>query len=77
MVMFRDFTNRKARRLGIIGTVHNRADGSVEVVAQGERVALQKLIDHLKKGSLLSRVERVVVEWRKPTKAFTSFDIVF
>ncbi len=77
MVMFRDFVQRHARRYGLVGTVHNRADGSVEVVAQGEHAALQNLLKDLQKGSLLSRVDSVAVEWREPTESFDSFEIVY
>lgn len=76
MVMFRDFTTRKARKVGVKGFVQNLADGTVEVVAQGEKAALERLITYLHKGSILSRVENVVVEWRIPQKNFDSFTLV-
>jgi acylphosphatase len=75
MVMYRDFTARNARRLGLVGYVENTADGSVEVVAQGERSALEQLLGRLKHGPLLSRVERVECEWRSPTDTFDGFSI--
>jgi len=76
MVMFRDFTTRKARKVGVKGFVQNLADGTVEVVAQGERSALEKLIAYLHKGSILSRVENVAVEWRTPQQNFDAFTLV-
>lgn len=76
MVMFRDFTTRKARKVGVKGFVQNLADGTVEVVAQGERQALERLIDYLRRGSILSRVEGVQVTWRTPQKTFDSFTLV-
>ena len=39
-VGFRYFTQRQATSLGLGGFVRNLADGSVEVEASGERVAL-------------------------------------
>lgn len=77
MVMFRDFVARKARSLGIVGTVDNLPDFSVEVIAQGEEDALEKLIEHLHKGPFLARVLRVDVAWREPTDDFKGFKIVF
>jgi acylphosphatase len=77
MVMFRDFTTRKARKVGVTGFVRNLPNGTVEVVAQGERGKLERLIEYLHKGSILSRVESVVVEWRSPEKAFDSFELVY
>ena len=76
MVMFRDFTTRKARSLNLVGFVHNVPNGTVEVVAQGSRENLEKLIGYLHKGSLLSHVEEVTVEWRAPHRNFDSFALV-
>lgn len=76
MVMFRDFVTRKARKVGVTGFVQNLADGTVEVVAQGEKAALERLIEYLHTGSMLSHVEQVEVEWRTPQKIFDSFELV-
>ena len=77
LVMFRDFTQRRARKLKIFGTVQNLKDGSVEVVAQGERLALEQFLTALKNGPVLARVDSVECEWRVSTQAFTTFDILF
>ena len=77
MVMFRDFTQRHARRFGVVGTVHNLPDGTVEVIAQGSEESLTKLITDLHKGPLLSRVDHVKIEWREPHQQFDSFTIVY
>lgn len=77
LVMFRDFTQRKASGLGLSGTVRNLTDGTVEVIAQGQRAPLEGLIAKLHKGSILSRVDAVVVEWREPTATFEKFRIVY
>lgn len=77
MVMYRDFTRRMARRLHLGGTVHNLPNGTVEVIAQGEREALEDFIGRLRRGPLLARVTDVKVEWRDPRGKFDSFDIVY
>lgn len=77
MVMFRDFVKRKANSLGLRGTVQNIEDGSVDVVAQGDKKSLEKLIEYLHKGSFLAHVIRVDVEWQEPTEGFDSFTIVY
>lgn len=77
MVMYRDFVQRKARGLNISGTVENREDRSVEVVAQGTEENLQKLIEYLHKGPFLARVARVDVEWREPQENFSGFKIIY
>ena len=76
MVLFRDFAQRKARRLNIVGWVKNEPDGSVSVLAQGEKAALERYVELLKKGPVLARVEDVVCTWREPTQAFDDFRIV-
>jgi acylphosphatase len=77
MVMFRDFSQRKARTLGIVGTVENRADGSVEIFAEGERDALETYAAKLKRGPFLARVDAVRIEWQEPTNEFTDFTIIY
>lgn len=77
MVMFRDFTQRKARSLEVVGWVKNLPDGTVEVVAQGTPDMLKSLIEHLHEGSILARVDSVSVEWRAPSGHFDDFIIAY
>ena len=83
MVMFRDFTTRKARLLGLVGYVRNLPDGSVEAHGQGSRESLERWAAYLHKGPLLSHVERIESHWDKDApsgiseKPFDSFNIVF
>lgn len=75
MVMYRDFAQRKARGLGVVGTVKNLPDGTVEVIAEGEEEILKRYIEKLHKGSILSRVQGVQIEWRPPLGIFKDFVI--
>ena len=75
MVMYRDFATRKARNLGIVGEVQNKADKTVALVGEGEEEKLLALIERLKQGSLLSRVDRVEVVWTPPTGEFKKFTL--
>ena len=77
MVMYRDFAQRKARGLHIVGTVKNLPDKTVEVFAQGEEKDLERYIEKLKRGSILSRVDDVALEWREPSSPFEGFKIVY
>ncbi len=77
MVMYRDYARRGALRLGLTGTVQNLKDGTVEVFAQGEEEVLKKFIERLKKGSLLSRVDTVAVEWRAVQQTPPTFTILY
>lgn len=77
MVMFRDFAQRKARSLDIVGWVKNLKDGSVEIVGQGTPDQLKQYIEKLHEGSILSRVDSVSVDWRAPSGHFDDFIIVY
>jgi acylphosphatase len=77
LVMFRDFCQRKARSLGLVGSVQNLPDGSVSVTAEGETDALNQYISYLHKGSVLSRVDGVKVEWGEPDGTFSDFLILY
>jgi len=77
MVLFRDFVQRKASGLGLVGYVENLEDGSVHVVARGDEENLEKLIEHLHKGPFLARVARVNVEWREPQEEYSGFKIEY
>ncbi|MBI2097768.1 MAG: acylphosphatase [Candidatus Vogelbacteria bacterium] len=76
-VLFRDFVRRRARRLGLVGTVENQPDQTVRVVAQGGESSLRPLISYLERGSLWSKVEKVEVIWREPTGEFGGFRIIY
>ncbi len=77
MVMYRDFAQRKARSIGVVGTVTNLPNGTVEVIAQGTPDQLKSFIEKLHEGSILSRVEDVAVDWRSSRKHFDDFVIVY
>lgn len=74
-VGFRYFASRKASSLSIRGYTRNRSDGSVEVVAQGTRSALENLLVALRQGPSAGEVDEVETTWREPTEHFRSFSI--
>lgn len=61
-VGFRAATRAQAHTLGLAGHARNLADGSVEVLAQGEAAGLAKLESWLRRGPPLARVEAVSAE---------------
>lgn len=75
-VGFRQYIKRKARQMGLTGWIRNRADGSVEAVAQGVGEDLQALIRFAKRGVPLSEVQSVTVEWEEQKEQFNSFDVL-
>ena len=75
--MYRDFACRKGKGLLLAGYAKNMPGGSVEVVAQGPRAALERFIVKLRKGSLLSRVDDVAVQWQEPSARYEGFTILY
>ncbi len=49
-VFYRDSCRTEAQRLGVRGSVRNRADGSVEVVAEGPRDRVDQFLDWCRQG---------------------------
>jgi acylphosphatase len=76
-VGFRYFVQRTAQRLGLRGWVRNNDDGSVEVVAEGERGPLEELSRALKEGPRAARVDRVETRWSTATGTFRGFDLAW
>lgn len=74
-VGFRHFTRQEARRLGLIGWVRNEADGSVRVVAEGPREALEQLLDALRHGPASALVSDVEADWQAATGDFDAFEV--
>ena len=75
-VFFRAFTSERAVALGLKGYVRNLTrEGTVEVVAEGERARLESLITHLKTGPPSARVDQVVTSWSDYTGNYDRFRI--
>ena len=65
-VGYRYFVLRLAGQLGLGGFARNRADGSVEVVAEGSESALADLESRLREGPAFSEVSAVDREPLEP-----------
>lgn len=74
-VGFRWFAATEASALGCVGWVANRPDGSVEVVAEGDRDALAALAARLEQGPVGAWVEDMRVRWGTPTGEFATFRV--
>lgn len=73
-VYFRSSARRRARNLGICGYVKNMPDGTLEIRAEGEQVAIDRFIEWCSNGPLLARVQGMsVIEC--PADNFTDFSI--
>lgn len=77
MVMYRDFAQRKARGLKLVGDVLNLSDGTVRVQAEGKRESLETYLAKLHKGPLLASVADVASEWKSATGEYSEFTILY
>ena len=75
LVMYRDFSMRKARGLKLVGEVQNLRDKTVRVGAEGPRDRLEMFVSKLERGPILARVDSVVPTWQTATGEYTRFDI--
>ena len=76
MVNYRSFVGEKARSLGLTGKAANLSNGSVEVICEGEKADIGKLVNeissNLPKGAF---VEDVGVKYAPSTGEFNGFMI--
>lgn len=74
-VNYRAWAKGQAEGLNLTGWVKNRPDGRVEVLAEGEQKALEKLLALLQTGHPLARVEKTEVSWEEDEGEFTEFSV--
>ncbi len=74
-VSFRYYTQQRARGLGLRGYVRNRADGTVQVVAEGPRAAVEELFAWLHRGPPMADVRSVDAAWGAPAGTWGSFEV--
>ena len=74
-VGFRYFVVREAQTLGLRGFARNMNDGSVEVLAQGPRPALERLLTLLRQGPSAAHVRDVHITWGNPTEYISGFHV--
>jgi len=72
---FRANTYEKAKELQLLGWVRNLPDGRVEIVAEGEKERVEKLIEWAKVGPSLAKVENVQIKWEEYQGEFEDFKI--
>ena len=65
-VWFRDSTRREATRLGVAGSARNLPDGTVEVIAEGEPGAVDRLEAFVRAGPGHADVDRLEVADEAP-----------
>jgi acylphosphatase len=76
-VGYRFYARQMARRLNLQGYVRNCADHTVEVVAEGDKRALEQFLVDLKQGPSAAHVERVESKWQPCRHTFYGFEVRF
>lgn len=66
-VSYRDFAARAALRLGLSGEAENLSDGTVRIVAEGERGILDGLLTELARGPFFAEVRGVAPSFTNAT----------
>ncbi|MCQ5361993.1 MAG: acylphosphatase [Candidatus Methanomethylicia archaeon] len=75
-VGFRYFTLRIARKLGLVGYVQNLTNGSVEIMVEGEKRTILKLIEEVRIGPPGASVENLKITWETPKGDYKDFLIL-
>ncbi|GIU15299.1 acylphosphatase [Shewanella sp. MBTL60-007] len=75
-VSYRQNTLVQANTLGVTGYVSNLSDGTVQILAQGSEVAVDKLIGWCYIGAPASRVDDVIVEEDEADEIYLDFSIM-
>lgn len=74
-VSFRYYTQSLAQKLGLRGWVKNLSDGRVEVLAQGPKEQLEKLLEWCREGPEAAQVSDMDISWREAGGEFSGFEI--
>jgi|WetSurMetagenome_2_1015567.scaffolds.fasta_scaffold272390_3 acylphosphatase len=76
-VFFRAFVAAQANLLHLSGYVRNLSENQVEVVAEGDKPDVEKLIGYLQQGPPTAQVDDVTVQWTDYRGEFTGFKIKY
>ncbi|MDP7079557.1 MAG: acylphosphatase [Candidatus Undinarchaeales archaeon] len=74
-VFFRVTACDVADDLGLTGLVRNLRTGDVEIIVEGPRGAIERLISWAHQGPRLSKVDDVHTTWEEATGDYSRFDV--
>ncbi|MDH5807058.1 MAG: acylphosphatase [Candidatus Methanomethylicaceae archaeon] len=75
-VGFRYFTYKLAKKIGLVGYVKNLEDGNVEIVVEGKKEDIIKLISEVRIGPPNAFVKDLEIYWSEPKYSFNDFFII-
>ena len=76
-VFFRSETEYEAVKRNVCGWVRNLPDGRVEAVFEGEKEAVEELVEFCRRGPRGARVFNVEVRWEEYVGEFKGFRIKY
>ena len=75
-VFFRSNAAKKASEIGVTGWIRNLRDGSVEAIFEGNKKALEEIIDFCKIGPPGALVKNIELKWEPSTSQYRTFNII-
>jgi acylphosphatase len=76
-VFFRSRVADLAISLGVAGWVRNLSDGRVEVLLEGEKGSVEKILEFCRRGPPAARVSDLKVDWGNWRGEFSTFKILY
>ena len=74
-VFFRYRTRELAQQLALRGWVRNMPDDRVEAVFEGEKGAVERMLEFCHRGPSGARVTDVEIKWEQPRGEFSDFEV--
>lgn len=75
-VFFRSSTKETAEKLNLSGWARNESDGTLSIVAEGEKENLEKFLDWCRRGPGIARVDKIDVLRGEAGDRFSGFEIL-
>jgi len=76
-VFFRSRVADLAESLGVAGWVRNLSDGRVEALLEGEKDAVEKVVEFCRRGPPGAYVRDLEVKWEDSRGEFSTFKILY
>ena len=76
-MFFRYHTRELAQRLGLRGWVRNTPDDRVEAVFEGEKGAVERILEFCHRGPSGARVADIEIKWEQPRGEFSGFEVLY
>jgi acylphosphatase len=75
-VAYRYNAMKEAKAISLTGYAKNMADGSVEILAQGEKAEIEAFIEWCKAGPSQARVKDIKISWELHAEKRDSFEVL-